>query len=76
MHSYGIFRKSPLEVDDINVRCSQEALNAFAKKFPDSPRVDCLQGIMLEVRESPSTALEFYNVLLKADSTNAVRMTD
>lgn len=45
---------------------------AFASKFPDSPRVDVLQGIMIEVKESPEVALQYYDALLSNDSSNAV----
>lgn len=55
-------------------RLCQEALVAFSRQFPDSTRVDCLQGIMIEVRESPDMALQYYDALLKADSSNAVRV--
>ena len=34
--------------------------------------MDCLTGIVMEVKESPDIALNFYNALLDADSSNAV----
>ena len=52
--------------------CHQEALAAFASKFPDSPRVDVLQGIMIEVKETADIAVQYYNTLLENDSSNAV----
>lgn len=45
-------------------------------KFPGSPRVEVLSGIILESKESPSKALAYYDELLKEDSSNSVRLYD
>lgn len=50
----------------------QRCLEILVDKFPASPRVDCLAGIIMENKESMSTALAFYDELLKTDSSNPV----
>ncbi|KAJ3559545.1 hypothetical protein NM688_g286 [Phlebia brevispora] len=58
-------------LDEGNMDIANDALTAFTQQFPDSSRVDCLQGIMIEVKQSPDVALEYYDTLLKADSSNS-----
>ena len=51
----------------------QDCLEILVSKFPNSPRVDVLTGILMEVRESLDVALSYYQALLQEDSSNAVR---
>jgi hypothetical protein len=53
---------------------AQTCIGLLNSKFPDSPRVDCLKGIKVEVTEGSATALKFYETLLEADPSNAVRI--
>ena len=52
----------------------QRALRILVDKFPGSPRVEVLSGIILENKEPPSKALAYYDELLKEDSSNSVRL--
>ncbi|KAF8892991.1 TPR-like protein [Infundibulicybe gibba] len=49
---------------------ADQCLKQLTDKFPDSPRVDVLTGIRIEASETPTTALQYYNKLLEADSAN------
>ncbi|KAJ7808030.1 TPR-like protein [Mycena olivaceomarginata] len=49
-----------------------DSLKQLADRFPESPRVDVVAGIRLEVTESPDVLLQYYTQLLDADSANAV----
>ncbi|KZS90519.1 TPR-like protein [Sistotremastrum niveocremeum HHB9708] len=48
----------------------QACLERLAAKFPESPRVDVLQGIRMEATESSETVIRYYNTLLEADESN------
>lgn len=43
-------------------------------KFQGSPRLEVLAGIILENKGNPSKALEYYDNLLKEDTSNSVRL--
>ncbi|KIK07160.1 hypothetical protein K443DRAFT_87921 [Laccaria amethystina LaAM-08-1] len=58
-----------LDVGRIDV--ADQCLRQLSDKFPESPRVDVLSGIRMEATEPPSTVLQFYDELLKADPANA-----
>jgi tetratricopeptide (TPR) repeat protein len=47
-------------------------LKHLSTKFPDSPRVQCLQGILKEATEGPEAAFAFYQILLEADPSSLV----
>lgn len=51
---------------------AQICIERLEKKFPNSPRVDALRGLLLEA-EAPSKAREFYEQCLQADENNVVR---
>ncbi|KAI0074918.1 TPR-like protein [Panus rudis PR-1116 ss-1] len=57
-------------LDQGNIEVADECLKLIADRFPDSPRVDCLTGIRMEATESLDTCLEYYDELLRADSSN------
>ena len=52
--------------------CLQGCLDRLTAEFPGSPRVQCLEGILKETKESPEAALRFYERLLEEDPSNAV----
>lgn len=52
---------------------TQICIQRLEEKFPKSPRVDALQGLLLE-RESPLKAKEFYQSRLAEDENNVVRI--
>ncbi|PSR75669.1 hypothetical protein PHLCEN_2v8960 [Hermanssonia centrifuga] len=58
-------------MDQGDMDVADECLKVLVEKFPDSPRIDCLTGIVLETKETPETALSFYDALLKDDPSNA-----
>ncbi|KAI0792658.1 TPR-like protein [Abortiporus biennis] len=58
-------------LDQGNIEVADQCLQIISDKFPDSPRVDCLTGIRLEVTESPEVALKFYDELLEAEPSKA-----
>ncbi|GJE93376.1 tetratricopeptide repeat protein [Phanerochaete sordida] len=58
-------------LDEGDVETAQQCLEILVNKFPESPRVDCLTGILMEAKESPDDVLNFYTALLEADSSNA-----
>ncbi|KAI0342534.1 tetratricopeptide repeat domain 35 [Trametopsis cervina] len=58
-------------VDEGDYKLAEKCLELLVEKFPASPRVDCLSGIIIESKESPATALAYYDELLKEDSSNA-----
>ncbi|KAJ7873614.1 hypothetical protein B0H14DRAFT_2569631 [Mycena olivaceomarginata] len=53
-----------------------DSLKQLADRFPESPRVDVVAGIRLEVTESPDVLLQYYTQLLDADSANALELAD
>jgi hypothetical protein len=53
--------------------CSQKAIQLLSERFPDSPRILVLSGILLESTKGPDIALEYYRSLIKDDAVNAVR---
>ncbi|KAH9167049.1 TPR-like protein [Lactarius sanguifluus] len=60
-------------VDVGRVDVAEACLKHLSAKFPESPRVQCLEGILKEATEDPEVALAFYQKLLQADpSTLAV----
>ncbi|EKM57094.1 uncharacterized protein PHACADRAFT_254650 [Phanerochaete carnosa HHB-10118-sp] len=58
-------------LDEGDTTTAQQCLEILVSKFSESPRVDCLTGILMEVKESPDDALAFYNTLLATDTSNA-----
>ncbi|KZV74985.1 TPR-like protein [Peniophora sp. CONT] len=56
-------------VDIGRIDVAGHCLNLLAAQFPDSPRVQCLEGILEETR-SPVNAQQFYEKLLAEDGTN------
>ncbi|KAI0089413.1 hypothetical protein BDY19DRAFT_889264, partial [Irpex rosettiformis] len=58
-------------VDERDYQLAEHALRILVDKFPGSPRVEVLSGIILENKETPTKALAYYNELLKEDSSNA-----
>jgi hypothetical protein len=51
----------------------QVCISELIKRFPESPRVDCLHGLRIEAGGRLEDALKFYNIILEADESNAVR---
>ncbi|KAI0267362.1 TPR-like protein [Gloeopeniophorella convolvens] len=49
---------------------TEECLRHLSAQFPDSPRVQCLEGILKEATESAEVALRYYQALLDADPSN------
>jgi hypothetical protein len=45
----------------------------LSAKFPESPRVDVLNGIRIEATDSLDGAAIYYKSILEVDSTNVVR---
>lgn len=58
-------------LDQGDVEVADQCLQLIVNKFPNSPRVDVLQGIRMEASEPPEVALKFYDELLESDSSNA-----
>ncbi|KIP10822.1 hypothetical protein PHLGIDRAFT_64887 [Phlebiopsis gigantea 11061_1 CR5-6] len=58
-------------LDEGDVKTASDCLEVLHTKFQDSPRVDVLTGILMEVKESPKVALQYYQALLQEDSSNA-----
>lgn len=54
------------------LQCTQICIERLEEKFPKSPRVDALQGLLLE-KESALKAKTFYESRLKDDENNVVR---
>ncbi|KIM92171.1 hypothetical protein PILCRDRAFT_810180 [Piloderma croceum F 1598] len=50
---------------------ADQCLQLLSDKFHGSPRVDCLEGILLEATQTPEAALKYYQDLLNEDSANA-----
>ncbi|KAJ3503388.1 hypothetical protein NLJ89_g8454 [Agrocybe chaxingu] len=50
---------------------TDQCLKQLGERFPDSPRVDVLNGIRMEATESPSTVLNYYDELMNMDPSNA-----
>ncbi|GBE83403.1 TPR-like protein [Sparassis latifolia] len=57
--------------DQTELKVADQCLQRISNKFPQSPRVDLLQGIRMEVTEPPEVALKYYDELLQEDSTRA-----
>jgi len=58
-----------LDVGRIGV--ADQCLKQLTDRFPNSPRVEILHGIRMEVSESPNTVLQYYTQLLEVDPANA-----
>ncbi|KAI0701829.1 TPR-like protein [Cytidiella melzeri] len=58
-------------VDEGEYKIAEQCLEILVDKFPASPRVDCLSGIIIESKESPTIALAYYDEMLKSDPSNA-----
>ncbi|KAN0139212.1 hypothetical protein V8E53_002713, partial [Lactarius tabidus] len=59
-------------VDVGRIDVAEACLKHLSTKFPDSPRVQCLQGILKEATEGPEAAFAFYQILLEADPSSLV----
>ncbi|KAH9034980.1 TPR-like protein [Lactarius pseudohatsudake] len=57
-------------VDVGRVDVAEACLKHLSAKFPESPRVQCLEGILKEATEDPEVALAFYQKLLEADPSS------
>ncbi|KAH9968059.1 TPR-like protein [Russula dissimulans] len=57
-------------IDIGRIDVAEECLIHLSAKFPESPRVQCLEGILKEKNGTPEAALLFYQQLLDADATN------
>ncbi|KAI9513505.1 TPR-like protein [Russula earlei] len=57
-------------IDVGRIDVAQDCFIRLSAEFPESPRVQCLEGILKEAREGPEAALNFYDQLLEADPTN------
>jgi tetratricopeptide (TPR) repeat protein len=57
-------------VDVGRMDVAEACLKHLSTKFPDSPRVQCLQGILKEATEGPEVAFSFYQRLLEADPSS------
>ncbi|KAH8990742.1 TPR-like protein [Lactarius akahatsu] len=57
-------------VDVGRVDVAEACLKHLSAKFPESPRVQCLEGILKEATEDPEVALAFYQRLLEADPSS------
>lgn len=57
-------------VDVGRMDVAEACLKHLSTKFPDSPRVQCLQGILKEATEGPEAAFSFYQRLLEADPSS------
>jgi len=61
-------------IDVGDLALADSCLTSLIDKFPDSPRVDILQGIRLEAAslpERPDRAMQYYDELLAEDESNA-----
>lgn len=61
-------------IDIGDLALADNCLNSLVEKFPDSPRVDILQGIRLEATalpDKPERAFHYYDELLLEDESNA-----
>ncbi|KAI9464031.1 TPR-like protein [Lactarius psammicola] len=54
-------------VDVGRIDVAEACLKHLSAKFPESPRVQCLEGILKEATEGAEVALVFYQNLLEAD---------
>ncbi|KAF9530621.1 tetratricopeptide repeat domain 35 [Crepidotus variabilis] len=59
---------SALDIGRIDV--ADQCLTKLSVKFPESPRVDVLNGIRMEATESPEKVLAYYDHLMKIDPAN------
>jgi tetratricopeptide (TPR) repeat protein len=57
-------------VDVGRIDVAEACLKHLSTKFPDSPRVQCLEGILKEATEGAEAALVFYQKLLEADPSS------
>ncbi|KAH9064579.1 TPR-like protein [Lactarius vividus] len=57
-------------VDVGRIDVAEACLNHLSAKFPESPRVQCLEGILKEATEDPEVALVFYQKLLEVDPSS------
>jgi len=57
-------------VDVGRIDVTEACLKHLSTKFPESPRVQCLEGILKEATEGPEAALVFYQRLLEADPSS------
>ncbi|KAI0275710.1 hypothetical protein BGY98DRAFT_40716 [Russula aff. rugulosa BPL654] len=58
-------------IDVGRIDVAEGCLDRLTAEFPGSPRVQCLEGILKETKESPEAALRFYERLLEEDPSNA-----
>ncbi|KAI0299385.1 TPR-like protein [Multifurca ochricompacta] len=58
-------------VDVGRIDVAEACLKHLSTKFPESPRVQCLEGILKEATDGAETALSFYQKLLEAEPSNA-----
>ncbi|KAI0060021.1 TPR-like protein [Artomyces pyxidatus] len=61
-------------IDVGRIDIAEDCFTQLTAKFPGSPRVECLEGILKEATASPEDALAFYEKILDADPSNAVRV--
>ncbi|KAI9438272.1 TPR-like protein [Lactarius indigo] len=57
-------------VDVGRIDVARACLKHLSAKFPESPRVQCLEGILKEATEDPEAALVFYQKLLETDPSS------
>ena len=61
----------PFDVDE-DTFALKECLRTLGDKFPDSPRMDVLNGIRIEASQTFNVILTYYDEVLKASPANAV----
>lgn len=47
----------------------------LGEKFPDSPRMDVLNGIRIEASQTVNVILAYYDEVMKASPSNGVRVS-
>ncbi|KAI0046782.1 TPR-like protein [Auriscalpium vulgare] len=57
-------------IDIGRLEVAETCYGELTTKFPGSPRVECLKGILIEVKGTDEDALAFYEKLLAADESN------
>ncbi len=61
-------------VDEGEFSLASEHIAALQKQFPDSIRVNRIQGMLLEAKGQYAEAIELYDSLLKKDLANVAIM--